>query len=281
MSVPLSKVRCEGWTLELNPDGDESFRQALIREAMAAINGETRRLVRRSRYATTYWNRVGGRRLDNPNPIIFLKLFDPPRGLSTIGRITAGSRARRAANAAQWLKAAGFEVPESLLLGEEGRAGRALLITRQIDGEVLPRFLDRCDVKSRHETLRALGREVGRLHRAGLIHGDLTPFNIFVRHGEPARFVFIDHERTRRASRMIGRERRELRNLVQLGHFKLAHVGRTDRVRVFRAWAQARGIVRWRSVMRRAARMLEIRVTRDVARFGLAAIRQASLLECV
>ncbi|MBF6568738.1 MAG: hypothetical protein IVW54_07680 [Candidatus Binataceae bacterium] len=281
MSAPLSKIRCEKWTLELNPGGDESFRQALIKDAMAAVNGETPGLVRRSRYAATYRNRVGGRLPDNPYPIVFLKLFDPPRGLATIGRITMGSRARRAANAAQRLKAAGFEVPESLVVGEEGRSGRALLITRQVDGEMLPRFLDQCGLKSRRETLRALGHEVGRLHRAGLIHGDLTPFNIFVRHGEPARFVFIDHERTGRARMLIGRERRELRNLVQLGHFKIAHIGRTDRMRVFRAWAQARGIDRWRSVMHRAARMLEIRVTRDVARFGLTAIRAASLLERV
>ena len=67
--------------------------------------------------------------------------------------------------------------------------------------------------------LRALGAEVARLHRAGYIHGDLTPYNIFVTGLQPPQFVFIDHERTRRT--ILSRfERPRMRNLVQLGHLE-------------------------------------------------------------
>ena len=45
--------------------------------------------------------------------------------------------------------------------------------------------------------LRALGSEVARLHRTGIVHGDLTPYNVFVTPGEPPCFIFLDHDRTR------------------------------------------------------------------------------------
>ena len=93
-------------------------------------------------------------------------------------------------------------------------------------------------LESKRALLRALGGEIARLHRAGFIHGDLTPHNIFVGGGVRPRFIFIDHDRTRRAA-ALGRRRRQLRNLVQLGRFDLEGVTRTDRLRVFRAWADA------------------------------------------
>ena len=149
-------------------------------------------------------------------------------------------------------------------------------MTERIVGEVMPRFLESADLKTRRATLTMLGREVGRLHRCGLVHGDLTPFNIFVRRGEPVGLIFIDHERTRRAP-WLNRRRAELRNLVQLGHFPFARISRADQMRVYRAWAEARGLGEGRTLRRRAWRMLNRRMSRDLARFGAAAVRNSSL----
>ncbi len=129
-------------------------------------------------------------------------------------------------------------VPEILLLGAERRGGREIIVTARVDGFNLVRHLKRAKLASRRVVLRALGAEVARLHRAGYIHGDLTPYNIFVTGLEPPQFVFIDHERTRRT--ILSRfERPRMRNLVQLGHLDVAGVTNTDRMRVWTGYCRA------------------------------------------
>lgn len=270
------RIEREGWRFDLYAGDDPDWRDALIEAASAAIHGEILKPVRRSRHATTYLKRLAGRGGAAAKRIVFIKLFDASRALAIPRRLIRGSRARRAVAGSIEVRAAGFAAPEILMMGEQGWCGRTLLMTERIDGDVLPRFLEGADLKTRRETLYVLGREVGRLHRAGLIHGDLTPFNIFVRRGEPVGLVFIDHERTRRAPR-FNRRRSELRNLVQLGHFPFARISRTDHMRVFRAWAAARGLGNGRAVRERAWRMLSRRIARDLERFGAAAVRKSSV----
>ncbi len=262
----------EGWRLQFLAGGDPESRGRLSEAARAAIHGEIVKPVRRSRHATTYRMRLGG---GAGSRVVFIKLYDAPRPFALARRIWRGSRARRALTGSIRVRAAGFAAPEVLMLGEHGWRGRAMLMTVAIDGDVLPRFFNGSDLKTRRATLGALGREVGRLHRAGLIHGDLTPFNIFARRGEPVSLMFIDHERTRRAP-LVNRRRAELRNLVQLGHFPFARISRTDQMRVFRAWAAARGLGDGSPVRKRAWRMLSRRVSRDLERFGAAAVRKSS-----
>jgi hypothetical protein len=270
-----SRIEREGWRLELYAGDDRDWRAALVEAARAAIHGEILKAVRRSRHATTYRIRLFGHGGAAGRRIVFIKLFDASPARALPKRLLGGSRARRAVAGSFAVRSAGFAVADVLMMGEQGWRGRALLMTERIDGDVLPRFLEGADLKTRREMLRALGREVGRLHRAGLIHGDLTPFNIFVRRGEPVGLVFIDHERTRRTPRLNGR-RSELRNLVQLGHFPFARVSRSDQMRVFRAWAAARGLGNGRAVRKRTWRMLNRRMARDLARFGAAAVRKSS-----
>ncbi len=261
----------EGWRFESFAGDDPERCNRLVEAARTAIHGGVVKPVRRSRHATTYRLRIGAAGLR----VVFIKLYDPPRPLGLARRIVRGSRARRALVGSTRVRAAGFEAPEVLMIGEQGWGGRALLITAAINGDVLPRFLEGADVKTRRATLAALGREVGRMHRANLIHGDLTPFNIFALRDEPVRLIFLDHERTRRAP-IINRRRAELRNLVQLGHFPFAWISRADQMRVFREWAAARGLGNGRAVRRRAWRMLNRRVARDLQRFGAAAVKRSS-----
>src|ERR1019366_8149867 len=157
------------------------------------------------------------------------------------------------------LRADGVGVPEILLLGAERRGGRELIVTARVDGSNLARYLKRAKLASRRVVLRALGAEVARLHRAGYIHGDLTPFNIFVTGLEPPQFVFIDHDPPRRT--ILSRfERPRMRNLVQLGQLELGSVTNTDRMRGWGGYAAAVSPRRRRAVRHRVAAMLAGRI---------------------
>src|SRR5208283_211034 len=192
----------------------------------------------------------------------YFKVLDPIRGLNRIRWLFKRRRAAHVASISENLRADGVGVPEILLLGAERRGGRELIVTARVDGSTVARYLKRAKLASRRVVLRALGAEVARLHRAGYIHGDLTPFNIFVTGLEPPQFVFIDHERTRRT--ILSRfTRPRMRNLVQLGHLNLPGVTNTDRMRVWCGYAAAPSAPRRRRERRRVVAMLLARIVHD------------------
>ncbi len=255
---PLTRA---GWTVFV-PGSAARFSpalgQALIDSAFAAIDGALAIRVRRSRHAETWFehfDHVGG-------PDAYLKLLDPIRGLSRIRRIFKRNRAAHVASISERLRADAFGVPKILLLGSERGGGREIIVTARVEGSNLALFLRRAKLASRRAVLRALGAELARLHHAGYIHGDLTPFNIFVTGVEPPQFVFIDHERTRRT--ILSRfERPRMRNLVQLGHLDLGGVTNRDRMRVWCGYAAAFSARRRRAGRRRVAAMLAARMGRE------------------
>jgi hypothetical protein len=193
----------------------------------------------------------------------FVKLLDRPRGLKAIRRFILGARAERMRAILDALVGAQIAIAPVLLLGDE-RAGarRTMMVTARVEGEPLPHLLRALEAAPapRCELLEALGAEIARLHRAGFIHGDLTPYNIFVTVGTPARFTLIDHERTARPR--LNWERRRLRNLVQLCRFEIAGMGAADRLRIVEAYAAAMGAPAHR-LGRRVTGMLRARLLRD------------------
>jgi hypothetical protein len=88
--------------------------------------------------------------------------------------------------------------------------------------------------KVRRQFIAALGSTIGRMHAAGIAHGDLRPRNILARQ-ESGRWTFylLDNERTRQFRRLHDRLRQK--NLHQIGMFPLG-VSRTDRWRFYRAY---------------------------------------------
>jgi Ser/Thr protein kinase RdoA (MazF antagonist) len=116
-------------------------------------------------------------------------------------------------------------------------------VTRDAGGEDLAAAIAgrRAAPRAKRALLRAIGAEVGRLHRAGFVHGDLVPPNVRL---VGDRLVFLDNDRTRRSRllvRLVGR-----RNLVQLGRFVVVGVTLTDRARVLGAYAAERRLSRRR-----------------------------------
>src|SRR5437016_2658267 len=199
---------------------------------------------RRSRHARTLPLTIGSEQL-------FVKLYPAP----------AGWRAGQAFRATRMLAAAGFGVPEALLVARRGAAG--LLVTRDTGGEDLAHAVgrlgsagDREGRRVKRRLLRLLGAEVARLHSAGFVHGDLVPPNVRVSDG---RLVFLDNDRTRRSRFLVALSAR--RNLVQLGRFVVPGLTLTDRARVLDAYAAGRELSRRRR--RRLARWV---VAKTIAR---------------
>lgn len=256
------RVSRGGWQfvwLDYDARFSEEMREQFIDNAFAAIDGTLPRRIRRSRHAETWLQRIPD------GPTVYYKLLDPARSFFQYWRSLRHNRAAHVAAISSRLRRDGFNTAEVLLIGAaETRAdGREIIATERIDGLMIPRQLRASEPLSRKRAiLHALGNEIARLHRAGYIHGDLTPYNIFVTGFDPPRFTFIDHERTRHTWR-ARLERSRLRNLVQLGHFDMKGLSNTDRMRVWCGYRAATPSMRSSSSIRRLIAMIEKRIAHD------------------
>lgn len=285
-------VERAGWRFSLLADAltlSTKTREELVEVALRAAQGMATQLTRRSRHATTYFERIsgapalkpfsargddgrmsaqaGGAQLD-----LFVKLFNPRTGLARLFRAKRQMRAFRVVQITDQLRARAFSTPSLLLLAQEPGSRRSLLIATRAEGELLPTAMSKAAVDSparKWALLRALGGEVARLHCAGFVHGDLTPYNVLVVGDAPGRFVLLDHDRT--FLPRFWRRRRQLRNLVQLGCPQFGFLSRTDRLRFFRAYAKARGVRADPLMLRRVNAMLTARRRRDLRRLALSA----------
>ncbi len=256
-------VERAGWRLNLGDGGlTPGLRDAMVARALAAARGELGPPRRRSRHAHTWQIRIGA----DGGAEIFIKLLEAPRGFDAIKCLVRGGRASHVARVTRQLNDSALLAPALLAYGREAASGREIIVTPRAEGDGPLRTLRTLRgpgaIERKRAVLRALGAEIARLHRCGFVHGDLTPFNIFFVRAEPPRFVLIDHERTRRTG-MIGRRRRELRNLVQLGRFELPGVSATDRMRVLAGYTALLGRRERRRLTRRISAMLRRRTRRD------------------
>jgi Lipopolysaccharide kinase (Kdo/WaaP) family len=257
----MAIVEQDGWYLVV---ADEVALEPCLIRTLLASRENNGLPFRRSRHASTF---LIGSHEGRPGADLFIKHFDPPTGWGRLKSCWRRARSAQTEHITAALRASGFSVPEILLHGIHRESRREILVTARSEGEiaaVVLRRLSEC-VETKRNILHALGIGIGRLHRAGFIHGDLTPYNIQVIVEQPPRFVFIDNERTRQ-NVVIARTRRRLRNLVQLGRFALPGITRSDRMRVFRAYEATLYGFHSRALVRRASAMLTKRLRRDVKR---------------
>jgi tRNA A-37 threonylcarbamoyl transferase component Bud32 len=211
----------EGIRRRCAPTVMESSRNSRVLRFRASCGGE------RTIYFKEYLRR---------SPVDWLKeLFYPCRAL-------------RAFHASHMLTESGFLSPTVIAAGWAGRGRlgkRSFLATEEVtDARPIYKYLVRphcdenpCTLRDRRNLLRAIGRTVGRMHRAGIIHGDLRPGNVLARKVAGCwEFFFLDNERTRKWPWLPTRLR--LKNLVQIN--MLPHgISRTDRMRFFQAYMLA------------------------------------------
>jgi hypothetical protein len=152
-----------------------------------------------------------------------------------------GSRATRARINGEALLLAGIDAPLNVLWGTLP-GGKEYLFTTAAPGESVDCWLratrnekDPAQLRLRRQLLYALGTFIGRVHATGFVHGDLKPGHILAAQlQEQFRFTLIDNERNTRKTPTPGKML--LRDLMQLNMLPLADVGRSDRMRFFRAW---------------------------------------------
>ena len=152
-----------------------------------------------------------------------------------------GSRATRARLNAEALLLAGIDAPHNVLWGKLPSGGE-YLFTVEVPGDSITHWLleattahDATTLRLRRQLLSELGTFIGRVHATGFLHGDLSPDNILaVRLQDQFRFALMNNERNSRRVPTPGRLL--LRNLIQLNMLSPDDVGRTDRMRFFRAW---------------------------------------------
>jgi len=254
-------IECESWSLIVTGPA-VGLGEDLRRLVVTTAAGRGVKPLRRSRRATTYNVRAAteaGLRTD-----IFVKVIEVPHGLDGLKQRLRDSVGSHVARVTAQMAAAGICAPPVWIHGRERAGGRELIVTPRAQGRGPLRTLELLagSIADKRAALAALGIEIARMHRAGFVHGDLTPFNIFVVLEVQPRFIFLDHERTR-LSFAIGRRRRMLRNLVQLGRFAMPGITRSDRLRLLRSYGLA---MKWRDsrkMTRRVAAMLRRRIERD------------------
>ena len=157
-------------------------------------------------------------------------------------------RAKRSLTASILLKEYGFDSPEVIAVGEF-RFGPFLLrefsITEDVAdaknicqclGEEYPK--DRSDkIAIRKQFIRQIGELIGKMHSAGICHGDLRPGNVLVKRKDGGhRFFFLDNERTRQ-HKMLPMKLR-LKNLVQINMLPSEMLNNTDRMRFFKSYVK-------------------------------------------
>lgn len=252
-------VEVNGWRLRMNLPPEWRGCGESVGDQLVAIADDGRLApMRRSRRATTY-NFVLRSGSEQTYPV-FTKIIDRARGLAHWKQAVGRSTAAHVASITADLCSAGFASPPVWVWADHPASGRQMIVTPRAPGFGPLRTLERLasNRMQKRLLLRALGEEIARLHRAGFIHGDLTPFNLFVIPEHVPRFVLLDHERTRRCGRLSTRN--QLKNLVQLGRFALPSITLTDRLRVLRAYALARPL--GAAGVRRVVKMLDARISR-------------------
>lgn len=188
-----------------------------------------------SRYSTVW-------KIDNfEGNSYFIKRFRPESFPVRLKDSLRGSRALRSWKAGQMLERKGFSVPQVISLGERrslGLLADSFMITLPIEGiSLLELLLPVKNVRTKRTIIRRIGNEIGRLHREGIIHGDLIPGNIFaIGKSDHINLCLLDNERTRDVGKIPLHER--VKNLVQFNRVIVPRVTASDRVRFFDAYLE-------------------------------------------
>jgi tRNA A-37 threonylcarbamoyl transferase component Bud32 len=188
---------------------------------------------------------------------IYIKHNLVPDARAWLRQCVRPSKARMEMELALALAERGVPTIEPLALGEQEAAfgaGASYLVTRALDGtqtlntlmavaaSTLPR---REQTLVRQRLAVGLGHFVARLHDAGVRHGDFHAANILVRldeRGHP-HFWLIDLNTVKLGPPLDGTAARE--NLVMLARWFMTRVNRSDRMRFWRAYYEARRLGPW------------------------------------
>ena len=244
MDDGFDKISGHNCTLLINKD----FRNAELEQALTAGEKKLSERYELSPVASSDFSRVYRftTRFGNIERCVYFKQYLYRSTLDFIKHLVRPSRAKRAFMATLMLEKNGFEAPVVVAMGECKfsflERGNFLLTVEVEEAKPIHQFIpDQLDnfTKKKYNDLRDLirtfGHTVGKMHAAGIFHGDLRLGNVLVRRGKNAWHIFlIDNERTRKFHRLPARLR--LKNLVQANILISDCITKTDRMRFFKAY---------------------------------------------
>ena len=130
--------------------------------------------------------------------VAFFKEFFPRNRLENIKTIFRGSRSERWIKQANIARREGFEVPQVLASGHFANKNSFLITAAGPKASVSDFLLRReqnLDEEQHQKWITSFAHYIGKMHKAGIVHGDLRPGNILMEPTEEGRFVMIDIER--------------------------------------------------------------------------------------
>ena len=234
-------LRIRGWKLRISrrfPSHALGLTQ--VRDGHNGVRGPFAR-VSSSRFSRVYRCRIG---FLGTVHNLYLKQYLHRSTWDVLKHLFRPSRAQRAFKASLMLTENGLLSPEVIAVGELKYGpvcARTFLITREVAGarsayDLLKDFAGQPDkAQAKHDLIAAFGETVGKMHAAGIFHGDLRPGNVFGEDtSEGWRFFLLDNERTKKFRRLP--HRLIVKNLVQIGMLSNQLLTTTDRMRFLKCY---------------------------------------------
>jgi hypothetical protein len=240
----FDKIRRSNCTIYIN----RAFRSDSLEQALPWGEKELQRQFQLTRLGSSKFVRLYKftLRFDGADRLIYFKQYLNRSAWDFIKHIFRASRARRAFEAALVLAERGFQTPIIIATGEFRYAfigAENFLVTLGIEhAKPIYQFiaskqaeLTKEQLRRERDLIRTFGRTVGKMHAAGIFHGDLRLGNVLAKQDNNGwRFFFLDNERTREFRRLPARLR--LKNLVQVNMFCSNAITKIDRMRFFKSY---------------------------------------------
>ncbi len=179
------------------------------------------------------------------NSPYYFKKFLARSSLEGVKGFFRGTRAERFVRESNRLISRGFVAPEVVEWGKLGY-GNSWVLCRAIEGQGAFDFWRDFLADKSHDIKRAfcvsIGREVARLHKSGIMHGDLRLNNMLVISGDIKewKFAFLDNERNKAYNKLPFKA--IIHNLVQLNMIEDPLISRSHRLACFLGYADSLGI---------------------------------------
>ncbi|MGB2807281.1 MAG: lipopolysaccharide kinase InaA family protein [Sedimentisphaerales bacterium] len=244
MDNSFDKIRRNNCTLFIN----KAFRNAELEQALFAGEKKLQERYELTPVCSSISSRVYkfSANFNGKERMIYFKQYLCRSTWDFIKHLVRSSRAMRAFQATLMLKKNGFEAPVIVAMGEHKSSfldRGNFLVTIEVEGakqihQFIPDNLEdftKEQLNDLRELIRTFGLTVGRMHAAGIFHGDLRLGNILARKEKSGwHFFLIDNERTRKFRRLPARLR--LKNLVQANILISDCITKTDRMRFFKTY---------------------------------------------
>jgi len=248
----FEKIRGGSCTLHIHKDfRNDNLEQALLSGEKALREQFGLTTIRSSRFAHVYRFTV---RFGDTDRGVYFKQYLCRSARDFIKHLFRAGRAERAFKASAMLAKNGFGAPAVIAKGQY-KSGffntSNFLVTFEIEGAKpiyqyippSPANQTKEQLQSNRRLITAFGQTIGRMHAAGIFHGDLRVGNVLARQGQQGwEFFFLDNERTRKFQRLPRQLR--LKNLVQINMHRTDTLTNSDRMRFFNSYLKRNAGIR-------------------------------------